>query len=195
MLIRPKKVKINASPGFLLLVGILIYLNDEMSFLWIIASALFHELGHVAACLIFGGRVEALTFNAVGAELQFSYAAALNYTKENLVCLAGPIVNLVMGTAALCAGLYLPALSNLGLGIFNLLPISPMDGGRIIQNVLIEQLGIEPAVRISAIISGLLIGLLVGFALIAAVQYANFTLLMVSLWLLIVTLKKKKDFL
>lgn len=193
MSIRPKLPKVSLSPGFLLLVVFLFYLDDGSGILlWAAAAAIIHELGHVAAAMLMGGRAEALTLSAVGAELRFSYPVVLSYGRESLVVLAGPAVNLLAGIPLLWAGEYLPAMATFGLGVFNLLPILPLDGGRILFSLTAEHFGLDQADRVLAVSTGVVIGLLIGLGAIAAVEYANLVPLMLAGWLLFRALQKEK---
>ena len=101
-----------------------------------LAAAALHECGHLALLAAFRVPVEGLRLNALGAVINAPGAARLSYGRELAVTLAGPAVNLLAAplTAALarggCARFYLPAAAHLALGLYNLLPILPLDGGR-----------------------------------------------------------------
>lgn len=182
---------IEVSPGFLLLLGVLFWLDEGVGLLaWGLLACLLHELGHVAAALAFGGRVDRLSLTAVGAELSFAYPAPLSYGRDSLVALAGPAVNLLAGGAALALDCYLPAALNFGIGAFNLLPIQPLDGGRVLYNLLAEQLDPDWAERLMTAAAGCLVGGLVGAGAVVAARYANVTLLITALWLLLGVLRR-----
>lgn len=94
------------------------------------ASALCHELGHLGALRLAGARVERVRLSAFGAEI-WADTRYLPYGRELACTLAGPAVNLVL--AFVCAritGGYVLAGANLLLGVFNLLPVPSLDGGR-----------------------------------------------------------------
>lgn len=185
MWIRPDRLRIELSPGFLLLMGVLFYLDDGVGLLpWALLGCVIHEMGHVAAAMIFGGRVERLSLSAIGAELSFDYIRPLSYLRDSVVALAGPLANLLAGAAALKLRAYLPAMLSLGIGAFNLLPIQPLDGGRMLYDLLSEWMESAWVDRVMAVAAGLLVGLLVGLGAIAAVRFANVTLLITALWLL-----------
>lgn len=194
MSIHPKRPKVTVSPGFLLLAGFLFYLDDGSGILfWAASAAIFHELGHVAAAMLMGGRVEALTLGAVGAELRFYYPAVLSYGRESLVALAGPAVNLLVGVPMLWAGAHLPAVITFGLGLFNLLPILPLDGGRVLFSLTAEHFGLGAAERVLAVSTGIVVGLLAGFGAIAAAEFANGIPLILAVWLLLSAVGKEKN--
>lgn len=189
-----EKLRMEVSPGFLLLLGMLFWLDEGVGLLpWGLLACALHELGHVAAASYFGGEVERLSLTVVGAELTFSYRVPLSYWRDSVVALAGPLVNLISGGAAAALGWHIPAAVSLGLGAFNLLPIHPMDGGRVLYDLISETLDPDWAERGMTAVAGCLVGILVGVGAIIAVQYANVTLLLTALWLLARTLRGRND--
>ena len=181
----PEQPRVEASPGFLLLLGALFWLDEGVGLLpWGLLACFVHELGHIAAALACGGRVERLSLTMVGAELSFSYRTPLSYGRDSLVALAGPGANLLLGGLFFWQGRHLPAVLTLGLGVFNLLPILPLDGGRVVYGLLAERLDPDWADRLLTASAGCLVGLLAGAGAIAAIHYANVTLLLTALWLL-----------
>ena len=177
--------EVAVSPGFLLLLGVLFWMDEGVGLLpWGLLACLLHELGHIAMAAVLGGRVEGLSLTAVGAELRISYAAPLGYFQESLVALAGPAANLLAGGLFSALGWGVAAALTLAIGGFNLLPILPLDGGRVIHGLLSVRLDADWADRLTTALAGCLVGGLVGAGLVAAVWYANVTLLLTAVWLL-----------
>lgn len=185
----PPEIKV--SPGFLLLLGLLFWLDEGVGLLpWGLTACMAHELGHMAVAAALGGRMERLTLTAVGAELRISYDAPLTYSRDCLVALAGPAANLLAGGLALALRWELAAVLTFAVGAFNLLPILPLDGGRVMYGLLAGRLDADWAERLMTALSGCLVGLLVGVGAVAAVQFANVTLLLTALWLLAGVLRR-----
>lgn len=184
--------RVRITPGFLLLLAVLFYLDEGMGILpWGLLACALHELGHYLTGRALGGRLDWIELSVVGAQLSLSYPAPLSYGRETAVTLAGPVVNLVLGWLAARRGLFLLAGVSFGLGGFNLLPILPLDGGRALWCALACLFGEDRAEQALAVSAGALIGLAAGFSLIAAVRYANVTLLLTTGWLLWITLWRK----
>lgn len=183
--------EVEASPGFLLLLGALFWLDEGVGLLpWGLLACVLHELGHIAMAAALGGRVERLSLTAVGAELRISYGVQLSYFRESLVALAGPAANLLASGLFSALGWGVAAALTLAVGAFNLLPILPLDGGRVVYGLLSIRLDPDWADRLTTALAGCLVGGLVGAGMVAAVWYANVTLLFTALWLLAGVLRR-----
>lgn len=181
----PDWSKVEVSPGFWLLLAGLFWLDEGTGLLpWGLLACLIHELGHIGAASACSGKIQRLSLTMVGAELSISYETPPSYGKDTLIALAGPAANLVTGGLSLAFGQQLPGVLSLGIGAFNLLPIQPLDGGRVLYALLADRLDPDWADRLMTAAAGCLVGGLVGIGTIVAVHYANVTLLFTALWLL-----------
>jgi len=181
-----RDLRLEISPGFLLLLAALLYLDDGVGLLvWGLLACVIHEAGHIVGAWVLKGRPRRLTLSIVGAELDFYYAKPLSYVQDILVILAGPLANLLFGLIAYSLNAYIPAIFSFGIGGFNLLPILPLDGGQVLCRLLGLWLDPPWPDRILAGFAGVQAGVLSGLGVIAAVNYANMTLVFTALWLLI----------
>ena len=179
----PRRMEV--TPGFLLLLAGLGYLDEGTGLLpWALLACAVHELGHLATAKGFGGSVARLKLSVVGAELSFRYPMPLSYGQENLVLLSGPLANLLLAPVAFWWELPILAVSTVWIGAFNLMPIPPLDGGRLAENLLEGYWNLTWAPTALAMVSGVLAGGLAGIGAIAAVVYGNVTLLLTAAWLL-----------
>lgn len=117
-----------------------------MGIVVLVAVLLFHELGHLAGMKIFGYRnVKMFFIPFFGAAVSGKRLGVASW-KEGIVLLLGPLPGLVLGLA-LAAGLATTHASALHAAVwalvlinaFNLLPVSPLDGGRLFNLVLFSR--------------------------------------------------------
>ncbi|RXS86875.1 site-2 protease family protein [Streptomyces sp. TM32] len=139
----------------------------------LMGSLLLHETAHAAVALRKKISVEDVTLWALGGTTRMgrpqSPAAAF------AVAVSGPLTSLVIGGIALGAAFGLHGLSgwavpsvvlawlgwaNLFLGVFNLLPAVPLDGGRVVQAVLWWRTGDRDRADLAASRGGQIMGLL-----------------------------------
>lgn len=180
------RIAVRVRPGFLLLLALLFYLGDDnkMMLLTVLAAAA-HEGGHIVASRMMKGRVEQLTLSMVGAELTFEYPIVLSYGRENLVLLSGAAANLLIGGIFFACGFYQVTFVMVVLGTFNLLPVIPLDGGRILSNFLSIYFEPDRAIKVVTLISAVVTGILTGIGVVWLVCYANVIPLILSVWLLL----------
>src|SRR6266852_670811 len=113
-----------------------------------LASLLAHELAHSVVAVRRGVKVEGITLWLFGGVSRFS-SETNSPGSQALITFVGPLTSLVLGVVFYLAsiafgggaGLVPVTLSWLGyinitLGIFNLVPAFPLDGGRLLQSLI-----------------------------------------------------------
>ena len=134
--------------------------------LLIFLCVLLHEFGHVLAALRYGITTPKITLYPIGGIASMSRIPT-RPAHELVVALAGPMVNFIIVAVLLLVsgGIQTPETEtgvavgtelsmmqqliwiNLILGIFNLIPAFPMDGGRVLRATLAMFLSREKATR------------------------------------------------
>lgn len=120
--------KLSVSGGFCILLAVFM-LTVPLPWLFaVLFAAGFHELGHLTAIYLLGGSVRLGNLGSSSADILIS---PMSRDREAMAALGGPLFSLLllllwrqMPRIALCAGFQL---------CYNLLPLYPMDGGRIIS--------------------------------------------------------------
>lgn len=111
-------------------------------------SILVHELGHGLTAKAFGKRVE-IVLESFGGYAAYSGGAPLRRGKSILITIAGPAAQILLGIVVLSlwqafpnlssnASYFLKTLFEISFfwALLNLLPILPLDGGRILESIL-----------------------------------------------------------
>jgi Zn-dependent protease/CBS domain-containing protein len=122
-------------------------------------SILLHELAHSLVARRQGSEVQSITLMALGGISQMG--SDVHPEHEASMAVVGPLASL--GIAAVsygafvlpgmppepAAALLVVAWMNLALGVFNLLPAFPMDGGRVLRGLLVKRIGRSKATRVA----------------------------------------------
>lgn len=122
----------------------------------LICSVTVHELGHIVMARILKIPMYELKLGIFGASLMPTNTL-FSYTDEILLCLFGPLFNLISVPIAICvfkisvSSVFV--MSSLCLAFLNLLPISGFDGGRMLSALLHRLLSPRTAQIVSKFIS------------------------------------------
>ena len=128
-------MRISPTAGLLLAVFALV--APPVCLAAVLLAAICHEAGHYVALRLCGGRLAGVSVSAFGAQMRIRDRYRLSYGREALCVLAGPLVNGTLSWLLGLAGawreeLYIFAGAQLILGVFNLLPLWALDGGRLL---------------------------------------------------------------
>ena len=174
--------RVEVTSGFLLLMAWMNYLDTQLIVPLALSACALHELGHYLVLRCMGNNIRLLRLSCTGAEMIPTHS--MSYVQELLAAAAGPLTSFLLaflfcrwGAGQLFAGL------NLVLGCLNILPISPLDGGRVLKCTLSLLSGPYISAQICVYLDLVLTVTLLLFSLLLAFSSGNLTLLTVSLWL------------
>ncbi len=162
-----------------------------------IVSAVLHEFGHAWVAHSRGYMLKKLVIMPFGAVL---YGAENLQKKDTLaISLAGPAVNLILVSFIYAMWWIAPIThnytvdflyANLGILFFNLLPIYPLDGGRVLLAISKNPIKMQKILRhIGVVFAGVLLILFVASAFFSI----NFSLIMLAIMLYISSTSKVPD--
>ena len=144
--------------------SILLYLNAGIMgaltvlylFFIIAMSVLLHEMGHVVVAKKFGLETGKVVLYPIGG-IAFLKGDPAHTGHEIEIALAGPAVNFALAVIGLIIFKFTGHseffLFNILMGIFNLFPAYPMDGGRVLRSILSKKFGFMLATKISMFVS------------------------------------------
>ena len=119
-----------------------------------LAFAALHEAGHLAAMAALRIRPSGICLTAAGMRIDRPPGLRVSFAREIAVALAGPAVSLILAGAFFAFHRAFPSLLsldpcflNLGFGLFNLLPVCQLDGGRALYFFLCRRASETTAAR------------------------------------------------
>ncbi len=172
--------------------------------------ALIHEMGHMLVGILLGFKPSKLEIMPYGVCVGFDIKCEdynkkikngnMLAIKKLIIALAGPLTNLIIIIISLIANIRffgiereLVIYSNILIGIFNLIPIYPLDGARVIKNILHIALGLPNSYEYTNQISKITICILTGICSIAILYIKNVAILLILgyLWYLVIVEDRK----
>lgn len=135
-------VAVRIHPTLLLLLAAYALVGLLTQALLVFLLVIGHELAHVVTAKLYGVRVVAMDIFPLGGTAQCEDSFEGRRTEESMIAIAGPLFNLLLllfGQIMRWQGLWPGAWAddfiriNFWLAAFNLIPVLPLDGGRIVR--------------------------------------------------------------
>ena len=117
---------------FLFFLLIIILTGNFNNFIPYFLLLLIHELGHAITGIILGFKLEKIVFYPLGGITIFNLPLNIPLKKELLILIMGPIIQII-GYLFLRNTFPFIRIYHYTLLVFNLLPIYPLDGGKILN--------------------------------------------------------------
>ena len=194
---------------------IIFYFTKQIEiYAMIMFFALIHELGHLIAGLLMGMKPEKIELMPFGVSISFKIKVE-EYNKKIkkgnkleikkiLVALAGPLTNfiIIVITTNINLDIFKSLMiiyTNFLIMIFNLLPIYPLDGGRILKGILHINFGLRTSEIYTNIISKIMVTIITVASSILILYVHNIAILLIDtyLWYLVIKedikYKRRKD--
>ncbi len=183
------KIEINLKIVFAIILFLIFKnLNIYLVFLFFV---LIHEIAHLIVGLMIGGKAEKMYITPFGVSLEiYSYGKSSSLNKI-LFYLSGPLINFILAIIFF----YLKSdinlkeeiiYTNIAICFFNLLPILPLDGGKILKEIFNILFKSEKANEIIIVFSKVFLGIisLIYSILIIKVKNIYILTLLIYLWYL-----------
>jgi len=194
---------------------ILFYFTKQIEpYAYIMIFALIHELGHLIAGLLLGMKPEKIEIMPFGVSISFKIQVEeynrkikkgnILELKKIIVAIAGPITNFIIIllldklNIKIEKGIII-IYTNLLIAIFNLLPIYPLDGGRILKGILHINFGKIKSERYINLISKITLIVITAITSILILYLKNISIFIINMYLLYlviigdIKLKKRED--
>lgn len=166
--------------------------------------AFIHEMGHFLAGILLGLKPETLNIMPFGLSISFKtnindYNCKIKKgnkisLKKILIALAGPLTNLII--IIICYLLHIQnetiIYANILIMLFNIIPIYPLDGGRITKEIITILCGIKTSYIYIHNISKISICIITAITSVIIVYCHNLALLLVIIYLWCIYIKEEK---
>ncbi len=193
------QIKINLQIFLFITIFVLTHQIEIYSF--IMLFAFIHELGHMVAGLILNLKPKLLSISPFGISITFEACGyeKLIEMKKIFIAIAGPITNVMI----LLITVFLPTnkqikefilYSNILIAMFNLIPLYPLDGGRILKGLIkMKYKGIKSDEIINKI-SNMIIIILTALSSVGILYLKNIAILFVLIYLWIIIMNENKKY-
>ncbi len=190
-----------------LLVMIFLLTNQIQIYMLMMLFALLHELGHLLAGILLKMKPEKLEIIPVGITVTFQISTQdMNQKigkanrlegKKILVALAGPLTNLLIIVIACHMPIdvmkqLMIVYTNSFIFLFNMLPIYPLDGGRIVKAMLCIQKGKRKANKNMNVISITTTGIVSVLAIFSLCYNYNIAIILIMIYIWILVLRESQ---
>lgn len=191
---------------------VLFYLTKQIEiYAMLMIFAILHECGHLIAGLIMGFKPEKINIMPMGLSISFKIPVE-NYNKKIeksnilsvkkiIIAFAGPIINIIISLIFTFINFNFTEVqrlnivyANIIICIFNLLPIYPLDGGRILKQFIKIKKGIINSLKYTHMIQNVSIIFLTFVSSIAIYYLKNISILIIILYLWILVINENKKY-
>lgn len=170
-------MKIKIKPSFFLLMIFVIALRQLEQFFILIMLVFLHELCHMITAAFYGAKCNEIIVTPAGLCAKIDIEN-LSLFQKLVVLFSGPVFNIVFG-------LLIGSLPSIALGIFNLLPVYPLDGGKITGYTMGYFFGTLRSNRYNVAISKIIsLGLLALGIFQSALYFGNISLVIIAIFIL-----------
>lgn len=174
--------------------------------------ALIHELGHLVFGLFLGFKPEKMTILPYGLKISFKtknidfnkklQKGNILSIKKIILALGGPIINIIciIITLIINERIYIEKnlyeniiYANLLIAIFNMLPIYPLDGGRVVKEITHIFLGLRNSYKYTQLISEIILYIITVLSSVLILYYKNIAIFVILVYLWFIVYKNKKE--
>ena len=192
------KIKINLQ---IFIFAIIFYLTKQIRIYTILMIfAFIHELGHMVTGILLKLKPKSLNFMPFGISITFEsyeYKRLIEIKKIIIAC-AGPLTNIIICVIASLLHIEdstkeIIIYSNILIALFNLIPLYPLDGGRILKGIARLRYKEIKADEIINTISNIVIIILTAISSIMILYLKNISIIfiLIYLWLMIIKENRK----
>lgn len=186
--------------GLIIPLVLLVFLLGQMvDYLIIFLCAFIHEMAHIAVARLYGLKIDSVGILPVGFVGRIKKYSVLPLHKEIMLYSSGPAANLILAMAAACYSRQYPNMNNMLiedlvslntiLALINLVPVLPLDGGRIAAAVLSLKVGFIKLFRAYGNISKVVCATMLMPSFLVCIFTGNFSYFVVCVYIFFIIYK------
>lgn len=160
-------------------------------FLPLAVCAALHELSHMAAMALLRIRIRSIEFSIGGIRLECGMPRG---AKATLTAAAGPLGGLIPAAVGWFAKDYALIQTSLALSAFNLIPVYPLDGEKLLSALLSALFSPQTAEKLASFFSAIILVVSLLAGIFVAAKSGNAALLLTAAALVILRLKNAPKF-
>ena len=160
---------------------------------------ILHEFGHLITGIILGFKPKGIKLSSMGLSVCFNIDyddyniniknGKLISLKKLLIALAGPVINFLIATFFIIFNIEFfeqvrenIIYANLLIGLFNLIPIYPLDGGRIIKNIIQINVDLKKTYKYTNLVSNMTLISITAISSIAILYLKNIAIVLIIIY-------------
>ncbi len=191
---------IKISKYFIPYVIFLIFIGYKGKLIYTFIIVFFHEMVHYLVARYYKFSGFDIEFIAIGTVIKLKDLDEAFPREDLIISISGPAANLIFSAVFyfvyknFCSSLsYMLFSINLAIGLFNLIPAFPLDGGRILRSILNLKMTYKKANRIM-IITSIFIGMALMFMYIFLFLngYSNFSIGIIGIFIITTSLRENE---
>lgn len=191
------KIQISINIEIFLFIIIFILTKQIKIYAIFILFTLIHEITHAIAGIILGLKIKKIAIMPFGFKITFEESKTKEKIaiKKIIIALVGPLMNFTIMILAIILKLHINIIyANLIIAVFNLIPIYPLDGGRILKSILSIKLSPQKTNSIINRISNITIIILTATTSILILYIRNIAIVVTLAYLWYIVIRENKKY-